>query len=141
MRNIAILFAFLFFSHHASAQAEKIKGVWLTEDGKAKVEISEGQGFYYGKIIWLREPNDEKTGKPKLDTYNPDPQKQQQPLLYSILIWGYKFENNAYVGGNVYDPRDGKVYDGKLWLEGPNSLRMRGYWGIFFKTETWTRVS
>ena len=49
-------------------------------------------------------------------------------------------DDDEYVSGKVYDSRDGKTYDGKLWLSENNSLKMRGYVGVFFKTETWTRI-
>jgi predicted small secreted protein len=49
------------------AQADSITGTWLTEDKEAHVEISESNNVYYGKIVWLREPNNPKTGKQWLD--------------------------------------------------------------------------
>ncbi|HCZ37305.1 MAG TPA: DUF2147 domain-containing protein, partial [Cytophagales bacterium] len=34
------------------------------------------------------------------------------------------------------DPNNGKIYRCKVWLEG-NNLKLRGYLGPFFRTQTW----
>mgnify|MGYP000038256449 FL=1 len=56
------------------------------------------------------------------------------------MLWNFTFNDNEYVGGKVYDSRNGKTYKGKLWLENDAILKMRGYVGIFFSTESWTKV-
>ncbi len=40
--------------------------------------------------------------------------------------------------GSIKDPRDNKTYRGKAWMAG-NNLKMRGYSGVFWKTNTWKR--
>jgi uncharacterized protein (DUF2147 family) len=49
------------------AQADNVIGTWLTEDKEAHVEISKTNNVYNGKIVWLKDPNNPKTGKPWLD--------------------------------------------------------------------------
>lgn len=122
------------------AQAGNIIGTWLTEDKEAHVEIYNSKNTFVGKIVWLKEPNNPKTGKPWLDEENKDVNKRELPLLSSKMLWGFVYDDGEYVDGNVYDSRDGTTYSGKLWLENNNILKMRGYWGIFYSTETWTRV-
>jgi len=46
-------------------------------------------------------------------------------------------KGKEYVG-SLTDVSDGTKYTGKAWFSGKN-LKMRGYSGIFFKTETWRR--
>jgi uncharacterized protein (DUF2147 family) len=41
--------------------------------------------------------------------------------------------------GTITDPADDKTYQGKAWLASSSRLKMRGYSGIFFKTQTWAR--
>lgn len=122
------------------AQAENILGTWLTADQEAHVKISQVKGKYLGQIVWLKEANDPDTSQPWLDKENENEALQKLPLLRSIMLWGFEYENGEYINGNVYDSRDGKTYSGKLWLENENSLRMRGYVWLFYSTETWTRV-
>lgn len=56
----------------------------------------------------------------------------------------YDKDSGIWRNGNVCDPRDGKSYNAKVWLEGKdkNQLKMRGYAGIslFGKTVTWQRT-
>ena len=137
------LFSFVFcvlLSTTLFAQADNIIGKWLTEDKEAKVEIYKSNNLYYGKIVWLKEPNNPKTGKPWLDEQNENPSKKLQPLMGSLTLLGFKFDAGEYTEGKVYDSRDGKTYTGKLWLTDNNTLKMRGYVGFFYSTETWIRI-
>ena len=136
---LIIIFSFL-LANSVNAQADKIEGVWLTQDKGAQVKIYKANNLYYGKITWLKQPNDPRTNKPLLDEKNKDPEKRTQTLVGSKILWNFKFYDNEYIDGKVYDSRDGKIYSGKLWLSDSNTLKMRGYVGIFFNTETWTRV-
>lgn len=137
------LLSFIFYvlcSTTAFSQSDDIIGIWLTEDKSAHVEIYKTNQIYYGKIVWLKEPNNPKTGKPWLDEKNQDGVKKSQTLMGSLVLWGFKYEDDAYTNGKVYDSRDGKVYTGKLWLTDQKTLKMRGYIGFLYSTETWTRV-
>ena len=58
-------------SFSQSKKGDDILGKWFTENNEAKVEIYKSGDKYYGKIIWLKEPNDKETGKPKKDKNNP----------------------------------------------------------------------
>lgn len=57
-----------------------------------------------------------------------------------IVLWGHRPERGRWSGGRVLDPEMGKDYPGRLWLEGPDRLRVRGYWGPFHRTQTWHRL-
>src|SRR5512133_1748030 len=61
--------------------ADQILGKWLNEDKDAHVEIYKESGKYFGKIVWLKEPIEESTGKPKLDDENSDPALQTRPIM------------------------------------------------------------
>ena len=45
---------------------------------------------------------------------------------------------NGQYSGTLTDLAAGKTYKGKGWMSG-NKLKMRGYSGIFFSTQTWSR--
>ena len=119
---------------------QSIKGVWLSEDKSCKAEIYEKNGKFYGKITWLFEQNDPKTGKPKLDTNNPDASKRNRPLIGLTVLWDFTYKDGYWQNGYIYNPRSGNVYDCDVWLEGKDVLVLRGYWGVIYHTEKWTRV-
>lgn len=133
----------------AETKAEDVVGTWYTENGGSKVEIVKEGDTYNGKLTWLKEPNYGKdhaeAGKPKRDSENPDPAKQNDPIVGLKLLNGFKWDGaGAWSGGTIYNPEDGKVY--KCVLTMPvdnNTLDVRGYVGIpaFGKTQTWKRMT
>jgi uncharacterized protein (DUF2147 family) len=140
MQKFFGLIIFFLLNVAALAQPDNIIGTWLTQEKDAKVEIYKSEDVYCGKIVWLKEPNDPETGKPQLDNENPDEKKRSLPILGSVMLWGFKYDDSEYTGGKVYDAREGDTYKGKMWLEN-NTLKMRGYAFVFYRTETWTRVN
>jgi uncharacterized protein (DUF2147 family) len=120
--------------------ADGILGQWLTADGKAKVDIYRCDSLYCGKIVWLKEPL--KNGKEAVDDKNPDPALQDRPVAGLVILWGFSFDGeDEWTGGKVYDPESGDTYSGKMRLNDPQNLRLRGYVLIplLGRTEIWTR--
>jgi uncharacterized caspase-like protein len=56
-------------------------GSWLTENGRSRIRIAECGSALCGTIVWLKEPNDPETSKPKLDKNNADVTKRSRPLI------------------------------------------------------------
>jgi uncharacterized protein (DUF2147 family) len=128
-------------AQEVAREADAILGVWLTADGKARVEISRQEGKYNGRIIWLKEPV--KNGKEVVDDKNPDEKLRDRPVLGISLMRDFVYdEENVWAGGRVYDPESGNDYKGKIHLVDEKTLDLRGYVLIplFGRTETWTRV-
>lgn len=124
------------------AQADPI-GQWLTEAGRSRVRVADCGGALCGTVIWLKEPNDPETGKPKLDTKNADTSKRTRPLVGVQILLGAKPNGNKTWTGQVYNAEDGKTYSGTLTELGPNSLKLEGcaLAGLICKAQTWTRVN
>jgi uncharacterized protein (DUF2147 family) len=137
-----VIFASLLLGlqHVASAQTNKIEGVWLNEEKDAKIQIYRGNdNKFYGKIIWLKDGL--KDGKPKTDDKNPKANKRANTILGLIILKGFNEGKNTYEDGTVYDPNNGKTYDCTITYKG-KTLSLRGYVGIslFGRTTTWERI-
>jgi len=123
-----------------TAHAKDATGVWLTESKKAHVQIYECGSKLCGKIVWLKEPNDE-NGDPKLDGENSDEAKRSAPLLGSSMISGMvKASSNLWNDGEIYNAEDGKTYSSKMQLEDDKTLKVSGCVFIFCKNQTWIRI-
>lgn len=138
--SIVTLVTIVLTVQSAFGQEDNVLGTWVTADKKAHVKMYASDGVYFGKIIWLAQPNDPTSGKPLLDTKNPDASKRSQPILGSIIFYNFTYDDGEYTGGKIYDARDGKTYTAKIWLNENGTLSMRGYIGFLYGTETWTRL-
>ncbi len=126
-----------------SHQADDIIGTWLNQEGTGKIQIFKVGSNFYGKIIWLKEPNDSVTGKPRTDKENPDPKLKTVPLIGLVNLKGFSFDGkDEWKDGTIYDPKNGKTYSCFIKFDGPDKLRIRGYIGISLlgRTTIWTRT-
>lgn len=139
-------FALLFIalvSFAPKADSDAVVGTWLNGTKKGHVQIYKQGNTYRGKLIFLTEPNDPATGKPKTDIKNADASKRNRPLINLPLMYNFKFDGgNVWTDGKIYNPEDGKEYNCKMTLKDPNTLDVRGYVGISLlgKTQTWIRI-
>jgi len=115
-------------------------GIWLTQQGDARVRVSRCGSGMCGAIIGLRDPIDEETGRPPTDKHNPDPARRSRSLIGVQLILGMQPAGPDKWSGRIYNADDGKVYAGSIQLTGPASLKIQGCVAVFCGSETWTRV-
>ncbi len=143
MKNLLLLLALLFVAVKVSAfgNPDAILGIWANGSNKGQIQIYKQNGKYYGKIIWLKVPNDTK-GLPKVDKNNPDQNVQSKPLLGLIMLRDFKYDKEEWRDGKIYNPDDGKEYKAYMKLKDNQTLSVRGYIGFSFigKTETFNRV-
>ena len=151
MKKISLLFVafvglFMLSSNLVLAQkADDILGVWLNADKDAHIEIYQQDGKFFGKIVWMLNPNDPETGQPKTDNLNPDESLQSRPRMGLILLKDFVFDDDEWEDGTIYDPKSGKTYSCYMEFEDLkdlNKLKIRGYIGVSLigKTTYWTRV-
>jgi uncharacterized protein (DUF2147 family) len=127
----------------ANAFAQDIIGKWWDEEKRGQTEIYKGtSGKLFGKIVWLKVPNDPKTGKPQLDIHNKDKTKRERPNMGMIVLLGLVETSTGVFEGQVYNPKDGNTYSGTVTMLADGKLKLRGYVGISLlgKTEIWERV-
>jgi uncharacterized protein (DUF2147 family) len=141
LRSVLLLVLLSTVSFVAIAQ-DAIERIWYNQEKTAKVQIFKAtDGKFYGKIVWLKEPNNEE-GKPKVDKNNPDKAKKSTPLMGLQLLKGFKKDGDTeYEDGNIYDPKNGKTYSCKINRKG-ETLEVRGYVGISLigRTTIWTKA-
>ena len=65
-------------------------GVWVTEPGSSRIRIADCGGALCGSIVWLKDPNDAETQKPRLDKFNADASKRSRPLMGVTIVIGMK---------------------------------------------------
>ena len=124
------------------AQAESVIGKWKqvddeTGDTESVIEIYEQNGKIYGKIVKLFRGPDEDPN-PVCDKCTDD--RQDQPLLGMEIIRGLQKDGDVYEADKgILDPKKGKSYDCKIWLEDTNTLKVRGSIAFFYRTQTWYR--
>lgn len=126
----------------ASAQSE-ITGKWKsiddeTNEAKSVVDIFEKGGKYYGKIIKLfRKPGEDPD--PVCTACDPEDSRYNMKVLGMEILKDMKKVGNEFSEGTILDPKDGKTYKCKIWIEG-SDLKLRGYWGPFYRTQTWKKA-
>lgn len=119
-------------------------GLWETIDDKSGkpgglVRIELVEGYYQGRIEKIfPEPGED-----------PDPKcvkcegpRRNQPVIGLIFMWGLTKEGDQYQGGEILDPKTGKIYRAKLNLEdGGKKLNVRGFIGfsLLGRTQVWYR--
>ena len=124
----------------AAGRADTPLGMW--ETGESHIEIYDCGDLLCGRIVALDAPLDA-AGKPKTDENNPDSALKSRPIMGMDLIAGFSRKSDSkWVGGTIYDPRDGKTYKCKMTLQKDGTLKVRGYVGVslFGKTVVWNRI-
>lgn len=149
MTKTRVTAAALYFSTFAAlaigaapvARAADPIGTWYTADNDSQVRIVNCGGALCGAIVWLKEPNDPATGRPKTDKNNPDAGKQGRPLIGVQIVLAMKPSGPNVWSGEVYNASDGKTYTGSFTMTGDNSAELKGcVMSILCKSQTWTRA-
>jgi len=135
MKVISTIFLSLIIS---GVNAQEIFGKWKTIDddtGKPRsiVEIINRDGKAYGKILKLfREAGEDQDPICDLCT----DYRKDKKVIGMTIITAMEKDGDEWDDGEILDPKNGKVYDCKLWVE-DGKLMVRGYVAFFFRTQTW----
>lgn len=136
----AILLAFI--ASAAAASDWTPLGLWTTIDDRSgkvrsEVRIYEREGALHGRIEKIILPGKHNRCVACTDL------RRDQPALGLVIIRNMKRDGDAWTGGDVLDPENGKVYAATLRLEDEGRvLKLRGFVGLqmFGRTQTWTRA-
>lgn len=135
--SIVLLISFL-NTANSQEKADDIIGKWYTAN-KSVVQIYKNKSKYYGKMIWLQEPNDE-NGNSKKDKNNPNKDLQNRTIKGTVFM-NFVYDKDSKWYGEIYNFRDGKIYNANIEFSDMNTLKLRGYLGFSWlgKTVIWVR--
>lgn len=133
MRLLAICLLILALLPTSAALANDPSGIWQTKD-KAEITIERCGADFCGIVS--------KPAKPGLrDIRNPDPALNGRPILGMPLLRVNREGEQNKLPGELYNPLDGKMYQGSLELLDENKLRVRGcVLKVFCLHEDWVRI-
>jgi uncharacterized protein (DUF2147 family) len=119
-------------------------GLWKNVDDvsgkpRALIRITESNGTLQGRIEKVfPAPNEDPNPKcEKCEGTN-----KNAPVVGLVILSGLSKAGDEYVGGQILDPDNGKVYSSKLRLtDNGKKLSVRGYIGVpmLGRSQTWER--
>lgn len=141
MKNYFSIFALSFISI-VVASAQSPVGTWVTIDDKRKVDIAhvkiyKEDNMLYGKVLKLLPTARVRT----CEGCSGD--LKNHPLQGMTLIKEVKPNDKKYWSdGKLLDPKSGRQYNCSIWLDDPNTLKVRASFGISLigRTQTWKRL-
>lgn len=140
---LTFLFTLALWAQAPPDDGDKLIGVWEPSHGKARVKVEKIGNKYFGKIVWLREPEDPNTGQPKVDKNNPDEAMRSTPLKGYRLLKDFTYNGKGeWVDGTIYDPENGSTYSCVITLKDDHTMDIRGYIGVkaLGRTDVWKRL-
>lgn len=125
------------------AEAQSIAGKWKTVDDETGeelsiVEIYERSGEFFGKVVRIF-PGPGEDPDPICTECPQDDARYKKKVIGMEIIRDMKQYEGYWADGTVLDPKVGRIYRCRLWLEDGN-LKIRGYWGPFYRTQTWKKA-
>lgn len=154
---IATLLLTAFFTFNAQAQVsvngKTCVGVWKTVDDesgrtKSHVRIYKQGNDYHAKIVRLLDKKTlETAGVSRFEdvkcTACPSDRGKNKPMHGLEIIWDMAKGSDKWSGGKILDPKKGKIYTCTMWMDANakgDELKVRGWVGPFYRTQTWYRV-
>jgi uncharacterized protein (DUF2147 family) len=129
---------------HTGAAQELPLGLWKTYDdtgqkAQAMVRITEADGRLVGHIVDILDPE----ADPQARCDKCPPPRRGQPLRGLQIISGVdpRPQGQVWKQGVILDPEEGREYRLELeWSPASTQLKLRGYWGPFWRTQVWRRA-
>jgi uncharacterized protein (DUF2147 family) len=142
--STAVMFLALLSSSGHAADFSSPVGLWKTIDdnsgkpgGLIRIALIDGQ--YQAKIEKIFSATDE---DPNPKCAKCEGARQNQPVVGMTFMWGISKQGDEYQGGEILDPKTGKVYRARLKLEGGGKkLNVRGFIGfsLLGRNQVWHR--
>lgn len=120
-------------------------GLWKTIDDKTQqprslVRILEAGGALEGRIEQLlnRQPDDDPDNLCRACKG----ERKDRPVIGMKILWGLVQDGDAWEGGEILDPKNGKTYSCKLRVSADGTkMEVRGFIGLSLigRSQTWVR--
>lgn len=126
--------------------AGSLDGRWLTQEGRAIVEIAPcktGGKAQCGAIVWVKDPLNPETGKPRRDINNPDASLQRRPIIGLQSLWNIVPNTEGTWNAVSYDPRNGEEHEITMTPSADGSkvvLKGCGLGGLICRSQVWTKA-
>ena len=141
--RLALAAGLLFGSAAVYAANDTPVGTWKTIDdqtGKAKsiVEITEQNGELQARVLKVLQSDE----GPNPTCRKCEGERKDQPVEGMVIMWGVTRDGDAWDGGKILDPHNGKTYKVKLsMLDGGQKLDVHGYIGfaLLGRSQVWER--
>ena len=137
-----VVFTTLLFALSITINAQTIFGKWNStneETGNIDsiIEVYEKDGKAFAKVIEIKGSARKNAVCEKCEDEN-----KNKPILGLNILTGLQENEDEWSGGNILDPRNGRIYNCYIKLIKPNKLKIRGYIGLalFGKTAYWERA-
>ncbi|RKS42688.1 uncharacterized protein DUF2147 [Gillisia mitskevichiae] len=137
-----IIYSILLLCAGFNLQAQSVLGKWKTvneETGQSTsiIEIFKVGEELHGRVVRIIKEED----RDRVCT-ECEGELKNKPIEGMVVMTGLENDGDEYSGGVVTDPKTGKVYRCKIWLDedNPKKLNVRGYISFFYRTQTWLRA-
>ena len=141
MKKLLFVLTGIMLSLQMVAQnSDDIIGTWWNEAKTTKIKVEKWERKFVGTVVYI------KTGAPAQDTQNPEKNLQGRPILKLRILNELEYDaaKSEWINGKIYDPNVGKIYDCSAWLDGDNTLKLKGYVAglkLLWRKTTWTRTT
>ena len=143
--NIILSLIFIFATNQflfaqTTTEADAIIGDWLMPDDEGIIRIYKDGDFYSGKIIWLKEK--EEDGSPLLDKENPIDSLQNRQVEGLQIMSSFQYKGaKTWDGGIFYAPKKGKEIEPEFVMKDDNHLNIEISIFIFSLTIEFSRIN
>lgn len=138
--TLAVFFSAFYFAGFS----QDVFGYWKTIDDntgetKSIVHIyTNNAGKTEGKVIEILPRPGVDLNVTCTECPKDDP-RHGKKVAGMIIMSDMEKDDDVYCCGEILDPENGSSYRCKIWTDGNEKLKVRGFLGPFFRTQTWIR--
>ena len=126
----------------ADPKPDPVEGLWLTQDHGGVVQISRCSAGLCGRIVWIDVTRPRPNGSlPSVGDMAPS--INGRVLCGLEILTGFKpVAGTPWIHGTIFNPVDGRTWQGELEVDDTDTLHLRGYVLIplLGMTHLWTRT-